>query len=86
MNGVRLVVAFMESPDPLVKPAIKGRNVRGAKRCDPFPVNDCAADNANDLKQSETPYILSFAFNINLIPLATRDLRSPSMNSGDYTC
>jgi hypothetical protein len=83
MNGVRYVVAFVESPDPLVKPAIKGRMVRAAAW---EIANGCTSPTRNKSKQSETPYRLSIAYAINFGPLAPRDLEWLSMKSGDFTC
>jgi hypothetical protein len=40
----------------------------------------------NEHQYSETDYRLPFDFNINLKPLAERDLRSLSMSCGDKAC
>jgi len=77
------VVAFVESLDPLVKPVITDRIVWAA----PWGIaHDCTSLTANKSQQSETPYRLSIAFNINFGPLAPCDLESLSMKSGDFTC
>jgi hypothetical protein len=80
------VVALKEYADPGHTPVITVRHEVGKKRRSPRPGTDCVAPCDHDRKQSETPYILFVAFDIKLIPLATRDLRSLSMNSGDYAC
>jgi hypothetical protein len=80
------VVAFAESPDPLVKPVITGGNGRSVKLRNALLVDDRVTVDVHDSKQSDPSYILFLAANINLNPLATRDLRSPSMNNGDYIC
>lgn len=77
------MVAFVESLDPLVKPVITDRIVWAA----PWGIaHDCTSLTANKSQQSETPYRLSIAFNINFGPLAPCDLESLSMKSGDFTC
>jgi hypothetical protein len=83
MNGVRYVVALVESPDPLVKPVITDRIVWAAAW---GIAHNRTSLTANKSQQSETPYRLSIAFNINFGPLAPCDLESLSMKSGDFTC
>jgi hypothetical protein len=79
------LVVRVKIPEPSFKPVMTGRRRRGVTQRSGLAVNGVALI-ANVLKQSETAYILFFALNINVIPLAPRDLRSPSMNSGDYAC
>lgn len=77
------MVAFVESLDPLVKPVITDRIVWAA----PWGIaHDGTSLTANKSQQSETPYRLLIAFNINFGPLAPCDLDSLSMKSGDFTC
>jgi hypothetical protein len=83
MNGVRYVVALVESPDPLVKPVITDRIVWAAAW---GIAHNRTSLTANKSQQSETPYRLSIAFNINFGPLAPGDLDSLSMKSGDFRC
>jgi hypothetical protein len=83
MNGVRYVVVFVESPDPLVKPVITDRIVWAAAW---GIAHNCTSLTANKSQQSETPYRHSIAFNINFGPLAPCDLDSLSMKSGDFRC
>lgn len=79
------MVVRVKIPEPPLKPVMTGRRRRGVTQRSGLAVNGVALI-TNVLKQSETAYILFFALNINVIPLASRDLRSPSMNSGDYAC
>jgi hypothetical protein len=76
------VVVLNKTPEPInLRGRAAGQQQRSRRR-KPDPVAICA----NDRTQSETAYIHSVVFNTNLMPLATRDLRSPYMDSGDYAC
>lgn len=76
------MVVLKETPEPCNLPApFAQKPVRSQ-----LQNNDPVATYGRDRKQWETSYIHPVAFNTNLIPLATRDLRSPSMDSGDYAC
>lgn len=77
------MVALVEFPDPLVKPVITDRIVWAAAWGIAHNRTSLAA---NKSQQSETPYRLSIAFNINFGPLAPCDLDSLSMKSGDFRC
>lgn len=76
------MVVLKEIPEPFSLSAVVLQSQQRSWPPKADPVTTCP----NDRKQSETPYIHSVAFDTNLMPLATRDLRSPYMDSGDYAC
>lgn len=82
MNGVSYVVALVESPDPLVKPVKMDRYLRTVMGI----AHDHVSSAATKSQQSETPYRLFIALNINFGPLAPCDLGLTSMKSGDFPC
>jgi hypothetical protein len=82
MNGVRYVVALVESLDPLVNTVEVDRKVQAAMGI----AHDCVSCIADKSQQSETPYILLIALDLNFGPLAPCDPGSRSMKSGDFTC
>jgi hypothetical protein len=82
MNGVSYVVALVESPDPPVKPV----KMDGYLHTVTVITHDHVSSAAAESQQSETPYRLFIALDINFGPLAPCDLGLKSMKSGDFTC
>ena len=76
------MVALAESLDPLVMPVKAGCKVQAAMAI----AHDCVTPIADKSTQSETPYRLSIALDINFAPLAPCEPGLRSMKSGDFTC